>query len=84
MLHRCDDGYESTLSCSSPDQDIPVPSSLIVSISSSDDLSTSFRSSHGGIVGYQCGVIASGKAAVFNQDGRRLLETVDLNMTSSK
>lgn len=84
VLCRCDTGYESSSTCSSSRQDGTEPYSIIVPISSLDDLSGSAISSHGAVVGYQCGVLASGKAAVFNQNGRRLLETIDINMSSAK
>lgn len=35
----------------------------------------------GGIVGYDCGVVSSGKALVFNHKGPRVLRTMDVNTT---
>ena len=81
---RCDDGYDATSICSAFSQSTLLPTSLVVPFVSAEDLSTSYISSSGAIVSYQCGVLASGKAAIFNQDGKRILETVDIRMTTAK
>ncbi|WAR26104.1 RELN-like protein [Mya arenaria] len=37
----------------------------------------------GASLSYDCDVVSTGKAAVFNQDGRRKFVTADLNTTST-
>ncbi|XP_022095907.1 reelin-like [Acanthaster planci] len=50
------------------------------------DAETDFKFStlRGGIVGYDCGVLASGKALVFNQAGKREIVTQELDSTNSR
>ncbi|XP_078679043.1 reelin-like [Branchiostoma floridae x Branchiostoma belcheri] len=43
-----------------------------------------FLVSDGGVLGFGCGVLASGKAAVFSGEGRRQLVTADLDSTNAK
>eukprot|EP00058_Branchiostoma_floridae_P011776 XP_002597264.1 hypothetical protein BRAFLDRAFT_66399 [Branchiostoma floridae] len=43
-----------------------------------------FLLSDGGVLGFGCGVLASGKAAVFSGEGRRQLVTADLDSTYAK
>ena len=81
---RCDDGYDATLMCSPSSHSTPLPTSLVVPFITAGDLSTSYISTSGAMISYQCGVLASGKAAVFNQDGIRVLETVEIKMTTAK
>ncbi|XP_033103402.1 reelin-like [Anneissia japonica] len=45
--------------------------------------STGFSSASGAVVGYECGLLASGKALVFNQPGPRELTTVEMNSTGA-
>ncbi|KAK3762808.1 hypothetical protein RRG08_040503 [Elysia crispata] len=77
----CDYGYTGP-QCELPTS--PVSSTLqetfedpqVISTSSTVDIA-------GGSVGYLCGVVASGKAIVFNQAGKRSLTTTELNTTSA-
>jgi len=55
---------------------------LVAPINTRDDLSLSFGAVEGAVVDYSCGVVASGKAAVFNGPGRRLIETVNVNTST--
>jgi hypothetical protein len=38
----------------------------------------------GGVLGYDCGVVSSGKAMIFNGEGSRELVTVDVNTRNIK
>ena len=42
----------------------------------------SFATLRGGSLGYGCGILGSGKAFVFNQDGPRVAMTREINMTA--
>ena len=70
----CDQGYGGS-DCASVE---PLPRNLIESF---DDAYSS--SIIGANVSSSCGVIASGNAAVFHQDGVRMLQTIDLDLTSA-
>ncbi|XP_023933533.1 reelin-like [Lingula anatina] len=62
------------------------PTSLVEMLSPSADqvLPARFMSIQGATLSYACGVVASGKALVFNGDEMRKAETVDLNTTLSR
>ena len=38
----------------------------------------------GAALSYSCGLVASGKAVVFNRDGPRMFQTIELNTTISR
>jgi len=82
MLCRCDAGFESSVTCDVPDN--PLPSTLVAAIGSVEDLASSFSSVEGASVDYSCGVVSSGKAAVFNGPNRRIIETRSLNTSTSR
>lgn len=71
----CDQGYGGS-DCVSVE---PLTRNLIESF---DDASSSSLIT-GGNVSSSCGVIASGTAAVFHQDGIRMLQTIDFDLTSA-
>ena len=84
-LYRCDVGYDKTSACSPSIEEGPqLPTSIVATISTDGDLNTELISTDGAVVGYQCGVLASGKAAVFNRHRIRKLETSDIRMSSTK
>jgi len=56
---------------------------LLAPVSSMEDLLSSFSHVEGAVVDYSCGVVSSGKAAVFSGPDQRLIETIDLNTSSS-
>ena len=57
---------------------------LVAPVTSAEDLSSSFGNVEGAVVDYRCGVVSSGKAAVFNGPDRRVIETVDLDTSTSR
>jgi len=80
---RCDAGFESSETCTLPNNR-HLPSTLVAAISSDEDLLSSFASVQGADVDYGCGVVSSGKAAVFNGPEQRLVETISLNTSASR
>ena len=80
--YSCDFGYEGAR-CEQPTSPAPMTlqetfeDPLVISTSSTVDIA-------GGLVGYLCGVLASGKAVVFNQAGKRSLTTTELNTTAAR
>jgi len=82
LYYRCDAGFESSETCSVPDNHLS--SMLVAPISSSEDLQMSFSTVEGAVVDYSCGVVSSGKAAVFNGPDRRVVETINLNTSTSR
>lgn len=80
MLCSCDFGYEGDACEKSV---IPVISSFQENFEDPAVTTTSsLIDSSGGSVGYQCGVVSSGKALVFNKGGVRSLTTTEINSTS--
>ncbi|XP_059179610.1 reelin-like [Physella acuta] len=76
----CDFGYEGDACEKSV---IPVISSFQENFEDPSVTTTSsLIDSSGGSVGYQCGVVSSGKALVFNKGGVRSLTTTEINSTS--
>lgn len=82
MWYRCDAGFELSGTCSVPDN--RLPSMLVAPVSSVEDLTSSFSDVEGAVVDYSCGVVSSGKAAVFNGPDRRVIETLSLNTSTSR
>ncbi|XP_038061332.1 reelin-like [Patiria miniata] len=79
---RCDTDFTSH-DCSIPVS--PLPTNFTEDFEDFDaETDFKFSTLRGGIVGYDCGVLASGKALVFNQDGRREIVTEELNSTNSR
>jgi len=69
--------------CDVPDN--ALPSSLVAPIGSMEDLmSGSFSNVEGATVDFSCGVVSSGKAAVFNGPDGRSIETRSLNTSASR
>ncbi|CAH1782623.1 unnamed protein product [Owenia fusiformis] len=79
----CDFGYEGP-SCQ--ETVIHVPTYLIETLSTPSETPavTQFITIKGADLGFKCGVISSGKAAVFGNDGLRQITTSDINSTNSK
>ena len=75
---RCDSSYEDAVCASATGQ---LSSMLIEDMLTDESVRASFAVVKGASLGYVCGVVASGKALVFNADGRRELQTNDLNTT---
>ena len=82
LCYRCDAGFEASEGCSVPNS--RLPSMLVAPISSEEDLLSSFSNVEGASVDYSCGVVSSGKAAVFNGPDQRFVETVNLNTSTSR
>ena len=78
---RCDFGFTGP-SCQDPV--VPNPTILLESFEG-PGLFTGSTVDHiaGATLGYQCDVLSSGKAVVFNQDGHRELVTAELNTTNN-
>lgn len=81
-LHRCDPGFSGP-ACELASQTFPA---FLSEGFSSPRLSSyhSFSSLRGGEVSFGCGVLASGKALVFNRDGRRHLVTAPLDSSQAR
>ncbi|XP_064633067.1 reelin-like [Lineus longissimus] len=79
---KCDVGYSGP-SCELSVR--PEPTMLIDPLHDLPTLSDGkYSSVQGGILGYDCGVVSSGKAIVFNGEGDRQLVTVDVNTAHIK
>lgn len=79
---RCDPGFSGP-ACETASQTFPM---FISESFASSRLSSyhSFYSIRGAEVSFGCGVLASGKALVFNKDGRRQLVTSFLDSSQSR
>ncbi len=80
-LSRCEFGYEGSTCAKSIRM---LPTMFIEDMSQTDSLVARFVVMRGLIHGYTCGVVASGKALVFNQNGRRELQTMDLDISTAR
>ncbi|XP_050414411.2 reelin isoform X2 [Patella vulgata] len=77
----CDFGYKGTYCEESV---VPNPSTFQEHFENPDIVESSgLVVIEGGTIGYDCGVVASGKALVFNGDGLRQIVTTDFNTTDS-
>ena len=59
----------------------PVINSLVDSMTDPNTLHANFDVVKGASLSYNCGVVSSGKAVVFHDNGLRQLETINLNTT---
>ena len=57
---------------------------MIENMSSINEITSSFEVVKGGVLNFDCGVVASGKAVVFHRDGLREIQTPDINTTNSR
>ncbi len=80
-FHRCDFGYEGK-SCAQSSR--VLPTMFIDDISHRDTMTSHFAVMRGLVHDYTCGVVASGKALVFNQNGRRELQTMDMDSSGAR
>lgn len=77
----CDFGYTG-LTCG--ETVAPNPTVLVENFEGPNLLrSTAIEEIKGALLGYECDVLSTGKAVVFNQDGRRELITGELNTTNN-
>ncbi|XP_045165547.2 reelin-like [Mercenaria mercenaria] len=78
---KCDFGYTGP-TCREPV--VPNPTSIVENFEGDNMFtSTGIEAITGGTLGFQCDVLSTGKAFVFNQDGRRELVTGELNTTNN-
>lgn len=82
LLSRCDPGFSGP-ACELASQTFPA---FLSEGFSSPRLSSyhSFSSLRGAEVSFGCGVLASGKALVFNRDSRRHLVTAPLDSSQAR
>ncbi|KAK3103287.1 hypothetical protein FSP39_018199 [Pinctada imbricata] len=79
---KCDFGYSGT-TCKQPA--VPHPTSMLENfVDQSVMSSSSLMNVRGASLGYDCDVLASGKALVFNAGGPRRLVTTDFNTTNNR
>lgn len=79
LLFRCDFGFTGP-TCR--ETVVPNPTILTENFEGSSlQISSVIEDIRGASLGYECDVLSTGKAVVFNQDGRREFVTGDLNTT---
>lgn len=81
ILFRCDFGYVG-ITCKGTV--VPNPTHLLESFEGPAlTVGSTVERIEGAVLGYQCDVLSSGKALVFNQNGHRELVTAELNTTNN-
>ncbi|XP_077972003.1 reelin-like isoform X1 [Styela clava] len=78
---RCDVGYFG-ISCNTTSDDLP--SSLAADFNTNNYFTNMFKMATGSEIGYDCGLLGTGKALVFNGEGDRRLITKPYNGTNLK
>jgi len=78
MDSSCDDGYEG-LTCDRVGR--VLPGVLVAPMDNPASLGNNFVTVSGAELSYRCGIVGSGKAAVFFKSDNRLISTISMDTT---
>ncbi|XP_026788519.2 reelin isoform X1 [Pangasianodon hypophthalmus] len=78
---KCDSGYSGP-DCSIPD--VPNPDFLKEEFEDDTSEAENFKVVSGGKPSRKCGIMASGNHLFFNEDGLRMLETIDMDLSNAR